>query len=626
MDEEFQSDMLGLVRERFRTEKRELMDLLSLKEREVAELRSQIETLTSELELAKRDFHEERGLRLQELAQFEQEMLSLKKKFNEETAGFAEQLRLKDAAFEKLGQGVISAKNETNRLHEENKKLLRDWAGQVKLKEEEIESLRIKESALKEQIVQSQDQWRHEKEGLAAQVNGLEKNLNQLKLEKDDLITQLKTAIGKSTASLLEEKAGARLQEQRLEDLGKRVAELEAERAKILNDWAKERAKWEQLWERERRVWENQRGVFAEEQDRFLKEKEQWEAHLRDKEEKEMRLTKLFNTMFSELNRWVAYFKTGNEPLVRPQIPPSFQPGAGQVIAGSEAPPSSVIASPETQGGKLRKGKVLIFLAVALIAGAAWFFGRRFFAEPILLIQKNSWPLPINTPAGIASDNQGLDLWLADWESGALIKVERANPSEAAQRFEPRSPLYHPNAMALSPDGKYLFTLDSVAHKIYKHKTSGPSDTLQETDAPTASSLFLAVLEEGPNYNLVVLDSFERKLYLYDPASLGAKPKEGGVLPQEISPLGLCGFGSWLYALDGKANRMTALTQRGGAWKIAASFNARFNEERALNTVSGFYAFGDKKSRKPFKDIAFYALFESQPGKLVLLQNGDVVK
>ncbi|MBI4668083.1 MAG: hypothetical protein HY747_02675 [Elusimicrobia bacterium] len=631
IEKELEQDILEYARRRYHNEKRQLLDLLEIKEREKEELRAVIRDFEAKTEALNARLDEERMGRAGFLFKQESEMEVLRAQADKDRQVMAQETRLQQETIERLNAQIAEYKGEIKKLFEENQRRLRAFGEEIRQKEAEIEKLKLREKELEAKVLTIESAAKNEAGRLAQKVLELEEFLAREKQARVKLEESSKEALSASTRALLEERSKAQVFEGRLGELSRAVEKLEAEKTKILENWDRERKKWEELWERERKVWENQRAGFADWEAKYMKEKAQWEKMISEKEEKEIRLTKVFGNLVSELSRWghalrgagEEKFESGRREamggggLGPSPMPPNFPqmeegvgvPSTGQLKASTPTPfdfAQGRLSSPiEWEGGRRRgKGGAKTFFrrhafwlggtAVAAVIGLGFLiFARSFWInrKPIIYFETLSWELPVSTPSGIAlGEEKGKDdfLWITDWKTGDMVQVYLDNPAKIVSRFASGMTFFHPNSIAASPDGKHLFTLDSISRKIFKHNAANPGAVIEEVPTPTASCLFLAVIEDtkhgtepptlpsptggeglsGGEWSLAVLDTIQKDIYFFDPKTLKAKPVSAFKLPQDVIPLVFTASGSVVWILDGKSLALLPFQKDSeGRWK-----------------------------------------------------------
>ncbi|MEK6543139.1 MAG: hypothetical protein AABZ44_01710 [Elusimicrobiota bacterium] len=593
MDEELQAELLSYAQRRYKSEKRELISLLDLKEKELADMRQQLEDGAESLQHAKRELDEERGLRAQELAKFETELLGIQQRVHRKEDSLKQEAALAATAIERIKKDSDSYKKQIETLYDENQKVVARWHQEVETKEEQLGALKKIQKELEARISEVELAATREKNELASRALELERYLEETRSQKDDLIAQLKTAIGTSTVGMIEQNSAKKALEERMSDLAKRADDLEKEKARLLADWARERAKWEQLWERERKVWESQKVVIADEHERFGKERSQWEEHLRAKEDKEIKMANVFASMLGELNRWVGYLKYSN---VSTAVPAKAQPDA------KDKPLKPTLKS------RLSGWPVIAAVSLGILAAGVSVARYIEGSAPIGYREYASWEIGPSAVSGIS--RSGTSIWVADWKTGTLSQLDRDDPSQKRADRHPKLDFYHPNALTVAGNGA-LFTLDSVAHKIYKHNLSDPSVIAEETPLPTASTLFITMIK-GEKDTLAALDTFDKKVYFYEPGALKSKPADGFTLDRDIAATALSGGKDALYVLDAKSSFIYSfIRKKNGKWRAGKRYGAKFQDEIiTLGSASAFYIDED----------ALYVAFEGDPAKLILLR------
>ncbi|MBI4063377.1 MAG: hypothetical protein HY401_03630, partial [Elusimicrobia bacterium] len=303
-EKELQDEILDYARRRYHAEKRELLDVLALKEKEMEELKETIRHFETRIEELAAALDSEKAFRYGDLATRQAEIEKLYKEFAMVGQGKDDELELERLSNRKMQERVNELKEEIKTLLEKNRRAVAGLTEEVSQKEIEISRLKTRERELQAQILAV--------ESTAQEQNG---KLNKKVLELEELLKKIqeesKAALAAGTASLIEERANKKILQEKTEELAKAVERMETEKKKILEDWERERAKWQELWERERKVWENQKGDFSDWQEKHLREKAVWERMLREKEAKEIHLTHVFGRLVSEFGRWAALLRGG---------------------------------------------------------------------------------------------------------------------------------------------------------------------------------------------------------------------------------------------------------------------------------------------------------------------------
>ena len=303
--------------------------------------------------------------------------------------------------------------------------------------------------------------------------------------------------------------------------------------------------------------------------------------------------------------------------------------------------------SPEKQ----KRRKLKIAGAVALLAAALGvFFGARHWrlaARPVLFEEISSWDLTAATPSGLAwekangekadkTEGEKFWLWLCDWKSGEIFKFSGDDPTRVVKRLASPSPFFHPNSLAVDGDGRFLFTLDSVSHKISKRFLAEPSVVIGEIPTPSASCLNLAMLSLSGGASgssgdtklnsaelsivsprLVVLDTVGKNVYAYNPVKFKEKPVLLFALPAEMSPLSIAGAKDSLWVLDAAS---------GLIHRFEPDSKGRWNKRRSVKVVlpDGAKTVANA-SAILFKDPqTLYLTLEGDPSKLILAKSKEV--
>ncbi|MBI4370645.1 MAG: hypothetical protein HY547_10505 [Elusimicrobia bacterium] len=658
MEEEF----LSLSKRRYQGEKQSLLDMLELKEREVEDLRVLIKEQEQKLRDLTAALDEERLLRGEELARFQIEIQKFQENFENERRVVSKEDELNRAIVKGLNEQILERQKELEKVYDENRRVLSGFKDQMLAKTAEIEEMKRREKELETKIVASDGAAKEEVQRLSKKIFELEDSLAKEKEAGSKLEDASKTALTSSTAALLEERSKLVSLQNRVTDLTQAVSKIEGEKRLAIENWERERKKWEELWERERRVWENQRLGFADWEGKYFKEKALWEKMIAEKEEKEIRLTRVFGNLISELSRagknW-AFSKGADAPAgVSPEAPTARFDQDSAPESSSLAP---IVEPSPPRGGEgdkemdsaqrkertharilkhdrwirlgfwLSAALLLVLAAAGGVRVAQWFFVTK---KAVVFKEAASWDAPAQSPSGLAAMAGKSDLlWLADWKTGALLEVSALEPSRVLKRHEPKNSFFHPNSIAASSDGKYLFALDSVARKITRHDANDPSQILEEVTTPSASSLFLTLLsvpgsesrvpssEGSPSENphppplaprpfLAVLDTVERQIYLYDPRTLKVKPQAAFKISEDILPLALGSEGNSILILDGKTRAIIRLGQSDkGEWRPEGVIGFELDSGPGLlSTATALLAYGH--------DV--FLVLENDPPQIVL--------
>lgn len=533
-------ELLDYARRRYQSEKNSLMSLLDLKEKEVLELRSAAGVFEEKLRAAQTGLDEERTLRMEELSRHQEEFKALEAGVQREQQAHNRALNLQEAAIAKLKGEIAEYQDEIKKIMEENRQNVVGLNDEVRRKDIEIETLRSREKELESKIVAVESAAKQGAQMLAAKILELENFLREEKEARFKVEESSKNAVAASTAALIEERSKVEIFQNRAAELSRDVARIEEEKKKILDHWQTERKKWEELWERERKVWENQKMAMMEWESRHIKEKAQWENFLREKEEKEIRLARVFSNFFAEFGRW-----TGK---------PGSAAGTAPGLAPSVSPEPEALGAPAKKEKKGISLKAAVATAAALLMSAGGFWGYRYWKSsgPLIYHQSGSWDLPFATPSGLALEKKEGEswLWVCDWKSGEIIKLSGEDPQRIVKRFESPSTFFHPNSIAIDREGKFLFTLDSVSHKVARRLLAAPAQPLEEVETPTPSSLLLAMVDFSKDQALAVLDTVGRGVYFFHPLKFKDKPTLVFSVPEEIAPAAFAGDGQSLWILD----------------------------------------------------------------------------
>ncbi|MBI4063317.1 MAG: hypothetical protein HY401_03330 [Elusimicrobia bacterium] len=265
----------------------------------------------------------------------------------------------------------------------------------------------------------------------------------------------------------------------------------------------------------------------------------------------------------------------------------------------------------------MTKAKGLVISLSGLIGLTGLLFWRYYLVQekPSLYMEVASWDLPMEAPSGIAADEAAEVFWLTDWKSGAIIKVLASNPVKVLERHASSLTFFHPNSIVLDPGGRYIFTLDSVTHKIYRHQWDKPEVIDEEAPAPSPSSLFMAVYDPpgAPAWRLAALDTLAKSVYLYDPRTLKAKPAIALTLPKGMTPLAFAGGQGAFWILDSKTKAIWKFEQNEkGEWPaVRAGEVALADGSEALTSATAFAI---------RQDGSVYLVLETAPPKLVLVE------
>ncbi|MBI2071371.1 MAG: hypothetical protein HYT79_12350 [Elusimicrobia bacterium] len=569
-----------------------------------------------------------------------------------------EDLALQEENIRKLNEQVVQYKQDIQRLYDENKRTVRSLGDEINKRETEIERLRVRDRELEGKILAIENLGKDEKNKLGQRVLELESFLAKEQEAKAKIEESSKNALAASTGALLEERAKVTTLQARVAELSRMLEKFETEKEKILQHWEKERKKWEELWERERRVWENQRAGFFDWEARYMKEKTQWEKLLGDKEEKEIRLTRVFSSLVNELNRWATAFREGSgargraePPSPQPSPPggergplpmetggpapmpphfPQLDPGLPPDLAAQMTPaeprrfepveempkaPSGPVSRSSKSWLKIIAKFMLLPAMLGLIVYGSFYAYRGFMTSrgPVFFQETESWDIPLETPSGVA-EQTGV-IWVADWKSGEIIKLSQDDPAQLSGRYSSPLTFFHPNSIVFSPDGRQLFSLDSVSRKIYRHKAADPKVIEEEAPSPTASCLFLAALAPSGKpdspWHLAVLDTIGRQIHVFDPKAMKNKPSVLLTLPQDIVPLAFAARGEAIWVLDGKTFSLLPFARDAeGAWRRGRAVQPLLGA--GVETLAGATAILARD------DGSFYIVLESDPPRLVL--------
>ncbi|MFC1522719.1 hypothetical protein ACFL6Y_09945 [Elusimicrobiota bacterium] len=619
---DLEKELIDFTKRRFSRQKNELLTVLNVKDKEIIELKELVHVLRAKISEIEETISQEHVERLDALHSHEQEMLRIKNDFEREREIFSSERKTADTIIDKLNATIQELKKYVKQLLDENSETAKMLNSEILKREEEIDGLRAKAKKLEENLIDAQKAAQNEKAALDQKINELEASLKSQKKEEDKRKEEARTAISKLMESLLQERSTLSIRDAKITMLESSIKKLEEEKTKIIASWETDRKKWEELWERERKVWERQKHTIEDLSDRSWKDRRKWETLIRSKEAGEARITKVFSGFLMEIGKMLTFVKSQSiQPHAQPPQEPFAYVSEAQVEEKpleQEEPQESRKPSAITSGIKrawswcasrrlyIRIGAPALFVCIVLASSYVYWELTRYTT----FAGKTFWELSVSTPSGIAPDPDDADhIWICDWKSGDLNKILRSDPSFVVETHKTNRLFFHPNSIAFDLKGMKLFTLDSVNHRILKHDAQDPSKIIEEIPTPTASSLHLSIMRIANTEFLAILDTVEKRIYLYNPLSLKETPLENLMLPKNISPIGLYCLNDMIWVYDSKAQvyfQFRAVTTN--RLKRVAEIKVKKGRMAPRISPSGFM----------FADEKMLILEEGEPGRLIL--------
>ncbi len=498
------TEMFSLLKRQRQEEVARLQELLSMKEQAVRELGERLQKAQAELMSLRRDEQRRERAALSDMTELAARLETADAALKDQERRFMEEERVLRDIAERTRQQLAA---ETARWRE----LERQWA-----EREQQYLLDIKEAQAL----------------LARAQEEAGKHEEKVRLLSDDM-RQAKGAIEATLGELLTERRAREASDQDRDKALKRVAEVEGHFRELQKLWEEERKQWQELWERERSGWQAQRQDLSSWEERLRKERETWHAELKAKEEQELRFADQMTGLLreaAEIGARVAHLKDFSG--IR------FFPNLAQRARGW--------------------GASAAFAALAALAlYPLWKHLHRVRLEPIASI-----PIALDSPTAVAFD--GSQLWVSEW-LGRLASLDPSDPANLLARYMVNAQAaYHPVSIALG--GGALWSLDSAQGRIFKHTPSDPS--LPQLSWPSPGPAPLALTHDGRS--LWSYDAVNRAFYRHR----GEGPLEGTEafgLELDIVPSSMQWLGEELWLHDLKAKRLLRLKLSGKSFRVEGS-------------------------------------------------------
>jgi len=364
-------------------------------------------------------------------------------------------------------------------------------------------------------------------------------------------LADAKEAVERTLSELLAERRARSDAEKKINEAGKKAAELESRLAEAKANWDAERKEWRELWDRERSVWETHRQEFAVWESRLRSEREAWTAKLKEEETKGLDYAAGLANTLKESSQWSEKVSQILKlyALKGVQLPAVF-------VSSESASGAPRIPRPAFRRS-VTKLLAMALAGLTLLGGLAWWVYDYRSKVHFSLLSRTGLDVP--NASGLALSGDGL--WLADWDSGLVLKdpkdlsTLRVFNGTGAGPFRPAAvSAFDGGVWALDLAQLRLIKEDINSGKIIEAvKTSGP--------APQGAA--------WDGFNLWSFDAATGLLYRYglDPA--------GGVdasyaLPSLKSLSAMQWVGAELWTLDAKGGlRRYALEN--GAFRLVSS-------------------------------------------------------
>lgn len=291
---------------------------------------------------------------------------------------------------------------------EETRKVLREQKAshhkEVRLLQEVLERGKneLRELGARiEALTRERDEYRR-KHG---EANVESVNLRDAAAALEKKLSDAKAAVESTLSELLAERKERAEAGRRIKELERKNTEMADELSAAKAAWDAERTQWKELWERERSVWETHRQEFAVWEERLRSERQAWLEKLRGEEEKGLGYAEGLSKVLKDSSEWSQ------------KVTQVLQLYA---LKGVELPKVfvSTPSGPVERVRGLRRAFMMAGAALVLLAGAA-FYIHDYRSKPHFT-PLQSWPLDLKGVSYIAGSDEGL--WLADWESGLVLK------------------------------------------------------------------------------------------------------------------------------------------------------------------------------------------------------------
>ena len=277
-------------------------------------------------------------------------------------------------------------------------------------------------------------------------------NLKDSVMSLENKIQESKRAVEETLSELFAERKSRGMAEKKASEMEAKVKELQADITSLRSNWDAERKQWRELWERERSVWETHRQEFAVWEQRLRTERQIWTDKIKKEEQKDIDYAAGLSKVLKESTQW-------SEKVT--QILKLY------ALKGVELPKVFV---PIGQKSMLKPAgafkKVFAVALMGLIALGGLGFWAYDYRSKVHLKLLNQYPLKLENPTAVSISKEGI--WISDWQNGISLRDKKDFVLLRKINGSNKGP-FRPSAMEVK--GDYMWVLDMAQLRFVKKQT-----------------------------------------------------------------------------------------------------------------------------------------------------------